>query len=164
MALPGGRRGLVHSRLMSTEPEAPEPSKSFVLVPLEKVNIENAAAVTGGILGFVLGGPALAALFAAVTNYVSKKDGESGEALRGVGKTVIESYNFLNKINTKYSVTGKVGSSVSKAVGQGDSRERAESKSITNPYSILSTATSKIAELNKEYDLVSKVSGGVELH
>jgi hypothetical protein len=115
-ALPGGRRGLVHSRLMSTEPEAPEPSKSVVLVPLDKVNIENAAAVTGGILGFVLGGPALAAIFAAVTNYVSKKDGESGEALRGVGKTVIESYNFLNKINTKYSVTGKVGSSVSKAV------------------------------------------------
>lgn len=153
-AVPLARRGLVQSRLLSTEPDAPEPNtpKGVELVPLDKTNIENAAAVTGGILGFVLGGPVLGAVFAAVTNFVSKKDGESGEALRGVGKTVIESYNFLNKINTKYSVTNQVGETVSKAVGSVET----DSDILDKVKSTYATATSKFTELNKEYDLISK--------
>ena len=47
--------------------------ESTDIVPVDKVNVESAGSVTGGILGFVLGGPVLAALFAAVTNYVIKK-------------------------------------------------------------------------------------------
>ena len=47
--------------------------ESTGIVPVDKVNVESAGSVTGGILGFVLGGPVLAALFAAVTNYVIKK-------------------------------------------------------------------------------------------
>jgi hypothetical protein len=47
--------------------------ESTGIVPVDKVNVESAGSVTGGILGFVLGGPVLAALFAAITNYVIKK-------------------------------------------------------------------------------------------
>ena len=49
---------------------------------MDKENIENAAAVTGGILGLVLSGPVGALILAALTNYVVKKENDSGEALR----------------------------------------------------------------------------------
>ncbi len=52
------------------------------MVPVDKQNVENAAAVTGGILGFVLAGPVAGLVLAAVSNYVVKKDNDSGEALR----------------------------------------------------------------------------------
>ena len=52
------------------------------IVPVDKANIENAAAVTGGFLGFVLAGPLAGVILAAFTNYVVKKDNDSGEALR----------------------------------------------------------------------------------
>ena len=40
------------------------------LVPVDKVNIENAAAVTSGIFGFFLAGPVVALILAAIANYV----------------------------------------------------------------------------------------------
>ena len=54
------------------------------IVPLEKENIENAAAVTGGFLGFVLAGPVAGLVLAALTNYVVKKDNDTGDILRFV--------------------------------------------------------------------------------
>mmetsp|Transcript_8182 Transcript_8182/g.13596 ORF Transcript_8182/g.13596 Transcript_8182/m.13596 type:complete len:229 (+) Transcript_8182:61-747(+) len=148
------RRGFFSSsvRMMSDDPKPSTPKPSFDLVPLDKTNIENAAAVTGGILGFVLGGPVFGAILAAITNYVSKKDGDSGDALRGVGKTVIESYNFLGSLNTKYSVTDKVGESVGKAVNSIET----ESEVLEKVKSAYTKTTSKLSELDKEYDLVGK--------
>jgi len=127
-------------------------SKRFELVPLDKENISNAATATGGILGFVLGGPVLAAILAAVTNYVSKKDGDSGDALRGVGKTVVESYNYINTLNEKYEITGKVTATVDETV----SKYESESEIVGKVKSAVSTATEKFDDLNKEFDLVDK--------
>ncbi len=79
-------------------------------------------------------------------------DGESGEALRGVGKTVVESYNFLTKLNTKYGLTGKVTDSIGKAI----SGIEVESEALQKVTSTYSTVSSKVSELNQEYDLVSK--------
>ena len=66
-----------------------------------------ASAVTGGVVGFALAGPLGALVSAAISNYVSKKGNDAGVALRGFGKTVIESYNFLTTLNSKYYLTGK---------------------------------------------------------
>lgn len=129
-----------------------EPSEIVPLVPVDKVNVENAGAVTGAFLGLVLGGPVLAALLAAITNYVIKQEGESGEALRGVGKTVVESVNFLTKLNTKYSLTDKAGDAVGKAL----SNIETESEALQKVKSTYTTVVSKVSELNEEYDLVSK--------
>ena len=122
------------------------------IVPVVKVNIENAAAVTGGILGLVLAGPLGAVIAAALTNYVVKKDNDSGEALRGLGKTVVESYNFLTKLNSKYDLTGKASATVTKAV---DSIE-SESEAVESLKKTTSSTVSKINELNQEYDFVAK--------
>jgi hypothetical protein len=136
---------------MSEEPVKTEAPKTE-LVPVDKVNIENAAAVTGGILGFVLGGPVLAAILAAITNYVAKKEGESGEAIRGVGKTVVESFNFLTKLNSKYNITGKVADTVGSAV----SSIETDSEVFDTVKKTYATTVTKISEIDKEYDLASK--------
>ena len=86
------------------------------LVPIEKSTIETSVAFTGGFIGFVVGGPYLAAILAAASNYIVKRDDETGEAFRGVGKAVIESWNFLTKLNGKYDVTGKISDSLNKAI------------------------------------------------
>lgn len=126
--------------------------KKYNLVPVDKVNTENAAAVTGGILGFILGGPIIGAVLAAVTNYAAKKDDDSGEALRGFGKTVVESFNFLTKLNSKYnllpSFTKKIDNALSSAAR--------ENEAIGKVKETLSSTVDKVSELNQEYQLVEK--------
>lgn len=126
--------------------------KSYEIVPLEKKNIENAAAVTGGILGFVIGGPVLGLFLAATSNYVSKQETDPGEALRGLGKTVIDSYNFIVKVNTKYSVADQVKDKVATVT----SSIQTDSETLDTVKKTVNTATAKLEEINKEYDLVSK--------
>lgn len=122
------------------------------LVPVDKTNVENAAAVTGGILGLVLLGPVGALILSAITNYVVKKDNESGEALRGLGKTVVESYNFLTKLNSKYDITGATVNSLGNVVSSIES----ENDTVQTVKSTVSTTVQKVDELNKEYDFVAK--------
>ena len=125
--------------------------KTFEIVPADKTNSVNAAAVTSAFLGYVLGGPLFAAILAAITNYVAKKEDDiPAEALRGVGKTVVESYNFLNKLNAKYSLTDKLGETVSKAVSSIDS----DSETLSKVKETYATTAEKVAELNNEFDLV----------
>lgn len=128
------------------------PKKNTGLVALEKTNIENAAAVTGGIVGFALGGPVIALLLAAVSNYVSKKDSDAGTALRGFGKSVIESYNFLTTLNTKYDLTGSVSSTVGKAVSSAEG----ESEGFEKVSKTVNDTLSKIKEINSEFDIIGK--------
>lgn len=129
-----------------------DPSKNTDLVPLDKKNIENAAAVTGGIVGFALGGPVIALILAAISNYVSKKDSDAGTALRGFGKSVIESFNFVTTLNKKYDVTGTVSSSVSKAVSSAEG----ESEGFEKVSKTVNSTFTKIKEINAEFDLVGK--------
>lgn len=130
--------------------------KPTSIVPVDKVNIENAAAFTGGILGLVLGGPLGAIAIGALANYLVKKDDEAGEALRGVGKAVVETFNFLTKVNSKYDVTDKVVSTVSSAV----SKVEVKDESLEKVKDTVTGTVSKVQELNSEYDLVGK---GAEL-
>jgi hypothetical protein len=126
----------------------------YELVPVDKTNVESAAAVTGGVLGFVLGGPVWGVILAAVSNYVVKKEDDSGEALRGFGKTAVESYNFLNKINAKYEISGKLSSALSDLISTVS--KKTDSDVLDNVTKTVSETVSKVDKINKEYDLVSK--------
>lgn len=127
-------------------------SPKYDIVPLDKSNIESAAAVTGGIVGLVILGPVGGLVLAALANFVSKKDNDAGEALRGFGKTVIESVNFLKKVNSKYSLTDKVTETVSIAA----SNLATESEAAASVKKTVDSTISKVKELNEEFDLVSK--------
>lgn len=105
-----------------------------------------------GVLGFLLAGPWGALVLAAVSNYVSKKDDEAGEAVRGFGKTGLETYNYLTKLNAKYDISGKVGGAMSSAF---DSIEM-ESESLSKLKETVSETKAKVTQLDKEYDFVGK--------
>lgn len=124
----------------------------FELVPVDKVNTVNAAAVSGGFVGFVVGGPIFGVALAAISNYVAKNENESGEALRGFGKVVVETYNFLNKLNAKYNLTGKAAESVSNLVNSA----AADNETLEKVKTTYTSAVEKLDEINKEYDLVTK--------
>lgn len=129
-----------------------ESEVKYDLVPVDKTNIESAASFTGAILGLVIAGPVGGLFLAAIVNYVSKKDNEAGEALRGIGKTIVESVNFFKKVDSKYTVTGAVTESVTSLTSQ----VAAENESIEKVTTTLSTAVAKVQELDKEYDLLGK--------
>ena len=126
-------------------------STSFDLVPLDKENVENAAAVTTGVLGLILGGPVGALLFAAIGKYLSKKENEGGEAIRGVGKTVVEAYNFVTKLNSKYKLSDKAIETVAKATSSTDAPEPLSKVTKTT-----NEVVDKLKQINSEYDLVNK--------
>lgn len=131
----------------------------YEIVPVDKPNIENAAAVTGGIVGFVLGGPVWGVLLAAVSNYVVKKEDDSGEALRGFGKVAIESYNFLNKVNSKYDVVNKATTAATEVVES--VAKNADSEVFEKVKKTYAETVTKLDEINKEYELVSKSTAAV---
>ena len=54
-------------------------------------------------------GPLAALFFGVAANYAAKADNEAGEIARGVGKTLLEVFNYLSKVNEKYSIGEKVG-------------------------------------------------------
>ena len=123
------------------------------LVPVEKTNIENAAAVSGGIVGFAIGGPVVALALAALSNYVSKKeDSDYGAALRGFGKTVIESYNFLTTLNNKYDATGAAANSLDKFITSAE----VESEGFGKFTKTVGNIGTKVQEINSEFDLIGK--------
>jgi len=128
------------------------PSTSTSLIPIELETIETASSITGGIFGIIVGGPIFGLILAAIAKYVAKKENESGEALRGIGKTVIESYNFLLKLNGKYDITGKAASTLASATATISS----DNEALESVKSTYVSTVSKVGELNTEYDLLNK--------
>lgn len=149
---------------MSDSPDVPAPAKvatpapaaakakEVTLAPINDDSVKAAGAISGGVIGFLLAGPLGGVLLAAISSYVSKKNDETGEAVRGFGKTSLEVYNYLTKLNGKYEITDKISTTVSKQLDSLD----VESDSVDKIKSAVSTTTEKISELNKEYDFVSK--------
>lgn len=73
------------------------------------------ATVAGASAGLVLFGPLVGLILGAAANYAAKSEGEAGEAVRGIGKSVLDVYNYLAKLNTKYSIGEKVGEATKSA-------------------------------------------------
>ena len=129
---------------------ARSPTKSPELAPVNDETISSAAGVSSAVFGFLLGGPLFSLIFGTVGVYVSKKDNEVGEGLRGIGKAIVECYNYVTKINNKYDVTGKVSAKVEEAL---DSSDSDAAKSVRR--------FSKVDEINKEYDITGKATSAI---
>jgi hypothetical protein len=132
-------------------PETKTP-KSTELVPIDKTSTANAAAVTGGILGFILAGPFGGIALAAISNYVAKKENESGEALRGFGKVVVEAYNYVTSLNSKYKLTDKATETVTGIIDSAAS----DNETLVKVKTSYTSAVGKLDQINKEFDLVTK--------
>jgi len=127
-------------------------NEKFEIIPTNDDTVKNASAVTTGFIGFVLGGPVVAVILAALANYAAKKDNDLGVALKGVGKTVIDSANYLRKLNSKYDITTKTAESITNAVASIES----ESEALKSVKDTVGSVVETITKLDKEYDLVSK--------
>lgn len=124
------------------------------LVPIKEETVEFTAGLLGGLVGLSLGGPALAAVTAAAANYASKTDAEVGEVVSAVSKTAIEIYNYLAKLDDKYSVLAKAKTSLEDALTKVKSQGNVDPDTIAKLESALESTNAKIAEINDEYDLV----------
>jgi len=138
------------SPIVSTFHRSPIRMADKEIVPVDRENSINAATVSSAITGLLFLGPIGALVFAGAAWNVGKKENEAGEALRGVGKAVLEAYNFLTTLNDKYKLTDKAVSAIDTAVSSSENETVGQVKQTINE------VTSKIGELNKEYDLVSK--------
>ena len=133
---PRGRAAVV-TRLQAESSSGIEPTKE---------NVESVAGVTGGVLGFLFFGPVVGLGLAAVSMYVSKKDNDGGEAVRGVSRSVLDAVNYFSKLNNKFDVTGKVGGKLAEVVDSNESEAVVKVKEVLG----------KVSEVNSQYGLLDK--------
>jgi len=139
---------------------APAPAASApsapggALVPIKEETVEFTAGLLGGVAGFAIGGPFLAAIGAAAANYASKSEQEVGEVVSAVSKTTIEIYNYLAKLDAKYELLKKAQSSLQDALAKVKSSENVDPETVKKVEKALDSTTAKIKEINDEYDLV----------
>ncbi|CAN0213300.1 unnamed protein product, partial [Ectocarpus sp. 8 AP-2014] len=140
---------------VTDEPKEKEETKGALSVAVNTENTEFSAGVLGGLAGFFVGGPFLAAVLAVAANYGSKQENEAGVAVRGVSANAIEAFNFLTTLNSKYDVTGKAGAQLDKAVTELKSTGEA-GDTIDKVEKTVKDLTSQATKLSSEYDLPAK--------
>jgi len=123
-----------------------ESSSSSSSIEPTKENVESVAGVTGGVLGLLFFGPVVGLGLAAVSLYVSKKDNDGGEAVRGLSRSVLDAVNYFIKLNKKFDVTGKVGGKLAEVVDSNESEAVVKVKEVLG----------KVSEVNSQYGLLDK--------
>lgn len=142
--------GVRHSRVVSMSAEADDKA----MVAVNEESIKNAASVSTGVAGLIIGGPVLAVISAVAGNYISQQESEAGEVARGLGKVTLDVINFVLKVNAKYALTDKASDAASGAVAS--LKEKDSDGTISKVEGFVGEASSKIGSLNAEYDLVEK--------
>lgn len=144
---------VVAKKEVKAPPAAPK-SSGGALVPIKEETVQFTAGLVGGIVGLAIGGPALAAIGAALSNYASKSENEVGEVVSAVSKSSIEVYNYLAKLDDKYALLKKAQSSLEDALAKIKSNDSVEPETVKKVEAALANTSSKIKEVNDEYDLV----------
>jgi len=150
------------SPAFSTSPPTGGENKGGALVPINTQTIETSAAIVSTSAGIVFLGPLLGVLLGLITNYAAKADNEVGEAARGVGKTALEVFNYIAKVNSKYQIGAKVSDSASSLVAKLKENE-GEDSVVSKLEETLETTKTKLTDLDEQYDLVTKAKSAVGL-
>merc|ERR1719170_29714 len=136
------------TKLLVSESE----SEPGALVPVNQESVEFTAGVLGAAAGFIVGGPVLGAIGGAVLNYASKTGEEVGEVTTAVSTSALQVFNYLSKLDKKYSVLDSAKSSLESALDS--AKAKSDSEAIAKVEAALATTNAKIKEINDEYDLV----------
>lgn len=131
-----------------------EEETSSALVPIKEETVEFTAGIIGAAAGFVLGGPVLGAIGAAVANYASKMENEASDVVQAVSKSSIQVYNYLSELDGKYELLKKAQGSLQSALDKLKAQDSVDAGAVKKVEDALATTTSKIEEINDEYDLV----------
>lgn len=140
-------------QFMSDSDEAGVSAPAGALVPVNQETVEFTAGVLGAAAGLVVGGPVLAAVGAAAANFASKSDKEIGDVTTAVSKSSLQVFNYLSKLDKKYSLLNNAKSSLEKALASAKEGS-ANAETIEKVETALASTNAKIKEINDEYDLV----------
>lgn len=137
-------------------PAAPkvEASTGGKLVAIKEETVEFTAGLLGGVIGLAVGGPVLGAIGAAASNFAAKSDSEISDVISAVSKSSIEVYNYLIKLDSKYSVLNKAKDSLESALVKVKSSDSVNPETVAKVEDALAKTTAKISEINEEYDIV----------
>ena len=145
-------------------PKAPLPKTSFTvprelaIVPINEASVQFTAGFIGASAGFFLGGPILAAILAATTNYLSRKDDEvtKDTSPKKIVDTAAQSALLLYNFIAKFEKENKVVDTTLKVLeGAVDKAKATESGSaLLAVESTLGGVAKKVEELNDDYDFV----------
>lgn len=143
---------------MSDSDEQASKPAGGALVPIKEETVEFTAGILGGVAGFAIGGPFLAAIGAAAANYVSKMDGDVTDAVNAVSKSSIQVYNYLATLDSKYSILKAAQTSLEKSLDKLKAADSVNPETISKVENALKNTNAKIKEINDEYDLVGGVT------
>jgi len=146
------------------QPSAPKMDEStsstmpsyVALVPVNEASIEFTSGLLGGALGFAVGGPVLAAIVAAATNYVSRNNkGEVTEIVQTVSKSTIQVYNYFAKLDAKYEMLEGARKSLQNALDDLEKSKTVDPKVVEQTEKALENTKKRLEDLNREYDFVN---------
>lgn len=138
--------------------------RELAIVPINESSVQFTAGLLGATAGYLLGGPLFAAVFAATTNYLSRKDDEPkrGDAVATTtspkkivdtaSQTVLLFYNYLAQFERENRVFDTTFRLLEGTVDKAKRTEQGEI--ISNVENVLGTVARTAEELNDDYDLV----------
>ena len=147
-------------------PKAPLPKTTFTvprelaIVPINEASVQFTAGLLGASAGFLLGGPILAAILAATTNYLSRKDDETTKdtspkkIVDTASQTALLLYNYLAKFEKDNKVVDNTFKLLEGAVDKAKSTETPAASTLLTLESTLSSTAKKVEEWNDDYDFV----------
>ncbi|KAL7541514.1 hypothetical protein ACHAXR_011440 [Thalassiosira sp. AJA248-18] len=130
------------------------------IVPINAETVEFTSGVLGGALALALGAsPVFAVVAAAAVNYVSKKDdlGEINELVQGISKASLNTLNWFGKLDSKYSVLGKLNDTLDKSLND---LKNSESESAETYKKIEETVTKTSKQIKQLADEIDLIEGG----
>ena len=125
------------------------------IIPINESTIEFTAGVLGGTAALVLGGgPVLAVVAAAAANYLSRKDdlGEINELVQGISRASLETFNWFAKLDSKYSMVGKLQETLEDAINKLKNSSGESSETISSIEKTIAQTTKQLQDLATETD------------
>jgi len=136
---------------------AADDAKGGAIIPVNRENVEFASGVLAGGFALALGAsPVLAVVAAAAVNYVSKKDdlGELHELVQALSKASLNTFNWIAKLDSKYSILGKLTESLDKSIGELKNSDGESAETFKTIEETVSKTTKQIQKLADEIDLL----------
>mmetsp|Transcript_42086 Transcript_42086/g.75926 ORF Transcript_42086/g.75926 Transcript_42086/m.75926 type:complete len:314 (+) Transcript_42086:69-1010(+) len=127
------------------------------IIPINADNIEFTSGILGGALALALGAsPVFAVVAAAAANYVSKKEdlGEVNELVQGLSKASLNTINWFAKLDSKYTIAGKLSDSLDKSINDLKNSEGESAETVSKLEENVSKTTKQIQQLADEIDLL----------
>uniref|UniRef100_A0A7S2WGG8 Uncharacterized protein n=1 Tax=Eucampia antarctica TaxID=49252 RepID=A0A7S2WGG8_9STRA len=135
--------------------------RSSAIIPINEATLEFTSGMVGGAVGLAIAGPVGSVLGSTLFNFFSRQmDGDITEAINNTAKKSIELYNYLYKLDAKYSILEgsrkSLNASIDKIKTSGNVSPEAM-ETVNKLEAQLEQIGTKIDEVNNEYDITTNI-------